>query len=214
MIQGLDTKINAILLFGPQGVGKGTQGMLLNELPGYFHVSTGDMFRKLEGKTPIEKEIKKVMESGELVDDNLLFKFLDETIYNLAEKGDEKGRYFNPSSDYIVFDGVPRNNQQISPVNKRANVEQIIYLTAQNQQKLIDRIIKRGIEQNRTDDQNPEVVKNRLEIYKNKTIPILQSYSTVGEKSGQGIILEVDGFMGNPQVIHNHIKQHLHGYKG
>lgn len=163
-------KYNAILLFGPPGVGKGTHGKKIGELEKYFHFSTGDMFRNVDTSTEIGAAVKSYMDRGELVPDDLTFKLFDVTV----QKDVHDSRY-NPQTQFLLLDGIPRSVEQVPLIDQREDVRQILYLDAPDS-VLIERIRHRAIEEGRPEDQDPEVIQKRLDVYREKTLPVLGQY--------------------------------------
>ena len=160
-------KYKAILLFGAPGVGKGTQGKLINDLEGYFHFSSGDMLRSLNHKTDIGIEIKSVIDKGKFVDDDLTIKLFYETI----EKHIQQGEY-DPTKDYLLLDGIPRTKNQVSLIKDGVEVRQIFYLYCKDSE-FIRRIKEnRAPLEGREDDKNSQFIKKRIQTYKKETRPL------------------------------------------
>ena len=165
----------AIIIFGPQGSGKGTQAKLLTEDKRYFHFSTGDMFRNLKSDPTIaNSEVGKkisTMESGNLVSDDLTIELFYKTLEEYVKIGK-----FNPLNQMLILDGIPRNVAQVSLIKDKINVIRIINLYASNYSELIKRIVKRAEKEGRIDDKDENAVRKRLEIYKKDTAPVLNQY--------------------------------------
>jgi adenylate kinase len=154
---------------GPPGSGKSTQADLLADELGIPHFKTGDLFHYLSQEdTPQGREIKRIMESGELVEDELTLKVVEE---HLVGKQYQNG---------MVLDGTPRNLWQAK--NFKIKLDKVIYLQVSDQEN-IRRLIKRS----RVDTDKPAVIKKRLEVYRQETHPMLAFYR------GKGILEEVDG---------------------
>src|SRR5437667_12542056 len=96
-----------ILLFGAPGSGKGTQGKILGAIPGFFHTSTGDIFRSLDLQSPMGRTIWQYSSEGKLVPDELTIK-----VWTQYLKGMEMINQFHPDNEIIVLDGLPRNISQ------------------------------------------------------------------------------------------------------
>lgn len=180
-------KYDAILIFGPPGAGKGTHGKKLGELEKYFYFSTGDMFRNVDTSTEIGAIVKYYMDKGELVPDGLTLKLFDITI----QRDVYDGRY-NPQTQFLLLEGIPRNVEQVPPINQRGNVSQIVYLDAPDD-VLIERIRQRAIEEKRPDDQDPKIIQNRLNVYREKTLPVLREYDST-------LVLKIDASGGVDEV--------------
>ena len=179
-------KYKAILMFGPPGIGKGTQAKLLGKLNGFFHFSTGEMFRGLKTDpkmkdTEIAKKISVLIDEGHFVPDKLTVELFIKTIEEYIQ--DKK---FNPQEQVLILDGIPRNGPQTSMIRDKIEVIKIIYLFSSDDQVLAERIEKRAKSEGRKDD-NKEVLMKRLETYRKETSEVLKRYP-------KEIILEIDGF--------------------
>jgi adenylate kinase len=196
----VNKKYKAILMFGPPGIGKGTQAKLLGEMHGFLHFSTGDMFRALKTDpnmrdTEIAKKIMETMNAGHLVSDSLTV----ELFFKTLEEYEKEGK-FNPESQTLILDGIPRNAPQVGLLKDKVDVIKIIYLVSSDDNVLAGRIQKRASEENRKDD-NLEVLKKRLETYAKETASVLKKYP-------REIILEIDGF-GTVKNIHEDMVEKL-----
>jgi adenylate kinase len=178
-----------ILMFGPPGIGKGTQAKLAADKLGYFPFSTGEMFRNIDPSTEIGALVRDKISKRELVSDDLTMKLLDETLVRYVKEGK-----YNPDT-YLILDGVPRNAAQVPMVNERALVNQIISIYAPSDEVMIERIAGRAKLEGRVDDLDPAVIKRGLEVYKEKTLAVLSLYDPkiVAEINGVGTIEEVHG---------------------
>ena len=154
-----------VILFGPPGAGKGTQAGLVSNVLGIPHISTGDLFRKnLKENTELGQLARSYMDKGELVPDEVVFKLVED---RLGEDDAANG---------ALFDGFPRTVVQADLLNRfliaqGRGISAVINLVVADE-VLIERIAKRRAVSQRADD-DPEVVKNRLEIYHNETAPVL-----------------------------------------
>jgi adenylate kinase len=158
-----------LIIFGAPGAGKGTQAKKIAEIHQLHHLSTGDLFRKeIKNKTDLGIEAKKYSSKGELVPDSLVIEILKKEI--------EK----HPKSSGFVFDGFPRNLNQAQELDKmlaKKNTEiQAVLALEVPDQELIKRIKNRAKNSSRVDDQNEEIINNRLEIYQKDTKPLLDYY--------------------------------------
>lgn len=175
------TKYKAILMFGPPGIGKGTQAELLGKLHGFLHFSTGDMFRNLDKNSELGKKVFSVIDRGHLVSDNLTAELFFKTLEQY-----EKEKKYNPQMQTLILDGIPRNIQQVKLLKDKIEVIKIISLTSSDDEVLAERIEKRAKVDGRKDDTR-EVLKKRLETYRKETAAVLKQY----EKE---LIIEIDGF--------------------
>jgi adenylate kinase len=188
--------MKAILIFGPPGIGKGTQAKLIGDQEGYVHFSTGELFRKLGDYGDIGKEIKKYVDNRELVPDRLTMKLAIHHVAELAKEGK-----FDPDKDIILLDGLPRDHEQVEMVKNEFDILQIIDLTVDDESILIDRIKSRAEKEGRADDQHEETVKRGLEVYHKMTEKILEEFP-------EDIILKVDG-SGTVEEIHKEIMEKI-----
>src|SRR5258708_4485563 len=116
-------KYRTILLFGMPGSGKGTQGMVLEQLPGFLHISMGDVFRKIPRYGRFGKEIAQYTSQGALVPDDLTVRIWENHIKVL-----EMQELFLPDEHTLVLDGLPRNYEQAKRLDSILDVVQIFYL--------------------------------------------------------------------------------------
>jgi adenylate kinase len=185
------TSYQTVLLFGPPGVGKGTQGAILARLPGFFHSSTGDIFRNLDANSEIGKLFFQYSSRGELVPDDVTIRIWSTNVYANSILG-----LYKPTQDILVLDGLPRSVGQAKHLYRYVNVLKVIHLVASNKDELFDRMRKRALKANRADDAKPDVIRRRFEVYETETRPVLDFYPA-------DIVQEVDA-MGSPaKVLHD-----------
>lgn len=161
----------AMLLFGAPGSGKGTQGSILGQIPGFFHLACGDVFRSLNINSPEGREIYKYSSRGELVPDELTFRIWKNALHGHIAVG----RY-KPPEEILVLDGIPRNIEQARLVDHLIQVLHVFYLVCPNEDAMIDRIKRRAIRENRADDANERVIRHRFEIYRTETESLAEHY--------------------------------------
>ena len=164
-------KYRTILLFGPPGSGKGTQGRILGTIPGYFHIACGDLFRKLDPESAPGRRFQSYVQRGQLVPDEETCKFW----YDYVLACQASGR-FNPAVDTLVLDGIPRTVGQAQLLAELIDVLAVLYLTCPRQDKLIERMKKRAIQEKRLDDGSDEVIRRRMEVFDRDTRPVLDYY--------------------------------------
>lgn len=164
-------RFKTILLFGAPGAGKGTQGELIGNVPGFFHMSTGDMFRALDRDSEPGKKFEYYSSKGELVPDEVTI----ELWRSYMAKRIEDGR-FDPASMILILDGLPRTVEQAELIEPLIDVLGVIHLHAKDREAMVSRLRERAMKQNRSDDAKEEVVRNRLDIYDRDTRPVLNAY--------------------------------------
>lgn len=163
-----------VVIFGAPGSGKGTQSEKLIERYGLHHISTGEVLRDhIARKTPIGQIAKTYINQGQLIPDSLMIKILEEIIDN-----DPKAK------EGVILDGFPRTIPQAEALNrfldKRGQkIHHVIGLEVP-EDELVDRMIKRGAQTGRADD-NLETIKNRLKVYHESTTPLRDFYINEGK---------------------------------
>jgi adenylate kinase len=166
-----DARFPSILLFGAPGSGKGTQGTILGHIPGFYHLSCGDVFRSLNISSPEGREIYQYSSRGQLVPDELTVR-----IWKKALHGQIAISRYKPPDEFLVLDGIPRNPEQVKIISDVINVQHIIHLVCDDETAMIDRIKRRAIRENRADDANEQVIRTRFEIYRQESEPVLKHY--------------------------------------
>jgi len=166
-----DGKYRSILMFGPPGSGKGTQGQVLGGMPGFFHLSSGDMFRAMDPDSELGKTFKEYSTQGKLVPDELTVQLWREHMKGLVSAGD-----FVPDSDVLILDGIPRSRAQAEMLAENLEVLMLVHLQASDEDALVARMRKRALEQHRQDDANEETIRNRFKAYAAETEPVLGYY--------------------------------------
>lgn len=164
-----------ILIFGAPGSGKGTQGTAIGGIPRFVHFACGEVFRSLDTRTELGKSFLHYSSRGELVPDELTVKLWDEHIDRMVDAG-----RFKPDIDLLVLDGIPRNVRQAELMDAHIAVERVFHLTCPERDKLVARLKKRALKDNRLDDANEEVIRKRLSTYETETKPVLEFYRPRG----------------------------------
>ena len=165
-----------IVLFGPPGAGKGTQSEKLIEKYNLTHLSTGDLFRKnISEGTELGKKAQQFMDEGNLVPDSIVIGMVEDKVKN------------STNSAGLIFDGFPRTVAQADALDKLMNengtpIDMMLSLVV-DEEELLSRLLKRGKMSGRTDDQNPEKIKNRFKVYGNETRPVAEFYRSQGKLS-------------------------------
>ncbi|MCA9015581.1 MAG: nucleoside monophosphate kinase [Planctomycetaceae bacterium] len=161
----------AVLLFGAPGVGKGTQGRILGQIPGFFHLSSGDVFRSIDIESPEGQEIYKYSSRGELVPDELSIRIWKQGLDARATLS-----MYKPRKDILILDGIPRNVQQAKILEQYIDVLKVLHLTCSDEEEMIHRIRHRAIRENRADDANESVIRRRFEVYREESAQVLSCY--------------------------------------
>jgi len=162
----------SILLFGAPGAGKGTQGKILGTIPNFFHCACGDVFRSLKTDSSVGRVFIDYSSRGQLVPDATTI----ELWHHFIESSIKSGR-LHPDQDTLVLDGIPRNASQAAMLKNTLNVVAIFYLRCPQRDVLVHRLQRRALKENRLDDANLDVIRNRLEIYERESRPVLDFYS-------------------------------------
>lgn len=178
-----------LVLFGPPGAGKGTQAEFLVKNFDLIHISTGELLRsEIAAGTPLGVEAKKNMDKGELVPDNIVVSMIKVKLES------------NPDAKGFIFDGFPRTVDQAIKLDellneKQAPVTAMLCLKVEKQE-LINRLLSRGKVSGRADDQDQSIIENRIHVYGQKTLPIVEYYEPQGKYcdiSGMGSVEEIAG---------------------
>lgn len=168
----IEEKYRTILMFGEPGCGKGTQGKILGDLPGFFHLSCGEVFRALNPNSELGKVFLEYSSKGQLVPDEFTVKLWLEHIQRLVDT-----HQFTPAEEILVLDGIPRNRTQSEIMDDYIDVVMLLYLEATDEDALVQRMKRRALHENRLDDANESVIKNRFKAYHDETAPVLDHYS-------------------------------------
>ena len=164
-------KYRTILMFGAPGSGKGTHGKALGAIPGFFHCACGDVFRSLRPETPLGKRFLEYSSRGQLVPDETTIELWRQCLENSMQVG-----RFHPEADTLVLDGIPRNVAQAEILTDTLDVIAVFYLTASKPETLVQRMQRRALKENRLDDANLDVIRQRLKTYEQESKPVLNFY--------------------------------------
>ena len=164
-------KYKTVLLFGAPGSGKGTQGKILGTIPNFFHCACGDVFRNLRIDNELGRVFLEYSSRGELVPDEHTIRLWRQSI-----QGSQSAGQFNPAKDTLVLDGIPRNPRQAEILQESLEVRAVFNLTCLDLEKLVERLQRRALRDNRLDDANLSVIRQRLETYEKETKPVLEFY--------------------------------------
>lgn len=178
-----------LILFGPPGSGKGTQAAYIVEKYGLHHISTGDLFRReIKGKTALGLEVVSYSSKGQLVPDSITIGILRQEVEA------------HPGAKGFIFDGFPRTVPQAAALDIfLSEMEQSITCLIElrvNDEELTTRLLERGKTSGRADDQDSAIIANRIQVYKDETIPVALHYAQVDKAfivDGVGSMEEVFG---------------------
>ncbi|MDX2017623.1 MAG: nucleoside monophosphate kinase [Planctomycetota bacterium] len=185
-------KYQTILLFGAPGAGKGTQGKILGQIPGFYHLSCGEVFRTIDTGSELGRTFLHYSSQGLLVPDDVTIKMWQHNMHARTVLSDYK-----PRADVLVLDGIPRNVNQAKLLEKHLNVLQIIHLVCPDKEEMIQRLRRRALKENRIDDAKEDVIRRRWQVYERETFPVLEYYP-------KSIITEVEA-TGSPARVLEHI---------
>jgi adenylate kinase len=166
-----------LIILGPQGSGKGTQAKLLSEKFGLKHISSGDLLRaEAESGSAKGKIIGNILASGALMPFDTVLEVLEPAILS--------------STSGFILDGTPREVSQAEYldsflVERKINIDKVILLNIPREESL-SRLAKRAALEGRSDD-TPEAINERLALYENETLPVIEKYRSEGK------LLEIDG---------------------
>ncbi|HXR07571.1 MAG TPA: nucleoside monophosphate kinase [Candidatus Acidoferrum sp.] len=164
-------KYRTILLFGAPGAGKGTQGKILGSIPNFHHFASGDVFRRLTPETELGRLFLDYSGRGELVPDEPTIRLCREHLEAAARDG-----RFDPVNDTLVLDGIPRNPNQARLLSPSLDVRLVLYLSCSDMDKMVLRLQRRALKENRLDDADPAVIRKRLEVFEAQSKPVLDYY--------------------------------------
>lgn len=179
-----------IILFGPPGAGKGTQSAKIIEKYSLIHIATGDLFRKhLKEGTPLGNLAKDYMSKGNLVPDQVVIDMVDDKIKT------------NDNVSGIIFDGFPRTIPQAQALekllsSKKTSINVLIELVVP-EDELRKRLADRALKENRPDDAKPEVIENRIVVYKGETAAVADYYKNLGKYSSVVGVGEIETIFSN-----------------
>lgn len=174
-----------IVLFGPPGAGKGTQSAKLIDQFGLVHLSTGDLLRaERKAQTPLGIKANHYIEKGNLVPDEVVVGMIEN---KMKEYNSPKG---------FIFDGFPRTVPQAQALDEllkshQTSISCMIALEVEYDE-LLERLIKRGAESGRADDQDEDIIKNRIAVYNKETLPVADFYKGQSKYKGVHGIGEIE----------------------
>ena len=159
-----------LILFGPPGSGKGTQAENIEKHYNLLHISTGDLFRyEMGNDTPLGLKAKEYISKGELVPDEV-------TIGMLKNKVNS-----TPDANGYIFDGFPRTIAQAQALDiflqeKESTISVLVALEVDDNE-IVKRILNRGLSSGRADDNDEEIIRNRIAVYNSETAHVYDYYA-------------------------------------
>lgn len=169
----MPNRYKTILLFGAPGAGKGTQGKILGQIPGFFHLACGDVFRSLDTNSEIGKKFLEYSSRGELVPDELTIEMWRQNAHAQTVLS-----LYKPTVDLLILDGIPRNLQQAESMDQYLDVLLVIHLVCPDIDAMVMRMKRRALKENRLDDADEDVIRRRFEVYDQETQPVLSHYDS------------------------------------
>jgi adenylate kinase len=178
--------VGDLVFMGPPGSGKGTQAQKLVRDLGWVQLSTGDLFRAhIEADTELGRKVKPILDAGTYVPDDITVEMVRQRMRKI------------PNGTRIVFDGFPRTIPQAEAIDGLLGefgrrLDGVIYLDVPRDE-LIDRVVRRGRQEGRSDDTARVIVK-RLDVYEQSTSPLMDHYRKRGmlrEVNGSGTVEEI-----------------------
>ncbi len=189
-----DKRYKTILLFGAPGAGKGTQGNILGRIPGFFHMSCGEVFRNIDINSDLGKVFYEHSSRGELVPDEITVKMWARNIAARVTLG-----IYKPHDDLLILDGIPRTVEQAHLMDEHIHVYKVIHLSCSDENAMFERLRRRALKENRQDDADENVIRNRWDVYQRETAPVLGHYPKEN-------IIEIDSIGSPATILHDIIE--------
>ena len=187
-------RYRTLLIFGAPGSGKGTQGKALGSIPRFFHCACGDVFRSLDTRTRLGQAFLHYSSRGELVPPEITIELWRVQIETAVE-----AHRFKPDLDYLVLDGIPRSVLQARAMKPLIEVKKVFHLTCPERTELVKRLKKRALKDNRLDDANEAVIRQRLDTYEAESKPVLDYY-------GPDLVQTIDATQPPVKVLYEILK--------
>ncbi|MEQ8846662.1 nucleoside monophosphate kinase [Botrimarina sp.] len=159
--------IRAIVMLGPPGCGKGTQTRALGALPGWMRHSAGEALRRRASSSETTGAGADYAKAGELAPCRIVIDALQRDIRHAVSQG-----RFDPAAGVLLLDGLPRSTEQARQLDGVVRVQRVVHLECRDRAVLINRLTRRG----REDDRDPDTVERRFSVYEEKTKAVLRYY--------------------------------------
>ena len=166
-----NNKFHSILIFGPPGSGKGTMSRFLCSNDHLYHLSSGDIFRRLSSDTPNGRIFHQYASKGLLLPDEVTVQIWQSYLAELVVTNQ-----LFPAQQYLLLDGIPRTVKQAQLMEPYIDLKHIIVLDVTNSNELVQRIQKRAKIERRTDDIDINVLNTRMKVYQEETTKLLDHY--------------------------------------
>lgn len=159
-----------LILFGPPGSGKGTQAAKLVKKYSLLHISTGDLFRyEMGNNTLLGLKAKSYISKGDLVPDSVTIGMLENKVNA------------NPGVTGFIFDGFPRTEAQAEALDtlmaERKETISMLLMLDVSDDEITSRLLERGKTSGRSDDQNKDTIRHRINTYRKETSPVFDFYA-------------------------------------
>lgn len=187
-----------LVLMGPPGSGKGTQGPALAAALGVPYLSSGDLLRReVEQRSELGRQVAEIIDRGDLVPDDLMIAVVAAALGDAGDRG-------------YVLDGFPRTVAQAEALERPASPlpspELVVHLAVPDA-TLHERLARRAADEGRADDADPAVIARRLHVYRDETEPLVAHYRA------QGSLVTVDGDA-EPEEVARRILAAVHATRG
>lgn len=187
----MSEKYKTVLLLGAPGAGKGTQGKILGTIPGFFHCACGDVFRSIDIKSELGSIFYEYSSRGALVPDEVTVRMWREAIH-----ASTMTKAYKPDRDLLILDGIPRTVEQTQLMDTYIETLKVIHLVCRDEKAMFERLRRRALKENRTDDADEKVIRHRWKVYEEETAPVLGKYP-------KDMIVEIDAVQSPAGVLHS-----------
>lgn len=184
-------KLKTVLIVGPPGSGKGTMAKFLSCYESFYHLSSGDVFRGIDKKSPLGDVCSKYTANGMLVPDDLTL-----AVFHRYVKGLIYTNRFKPETQLLLLDGLPRTKAQAELLDPFLDIQGVIVLETADLTVLAQRINKRSSEEMREDDKKEGLLARRMQLYESETLKMLVHYK-------KSLLIKVNAEQKPLEVLHD-----------